>query len=184
MTAEMVKWGFHYPWCHHLVIHFFIRAQFLFFDVKNIPRWTRGSVTKWEWQEQIFYKTLILPQQYSQSSALTMTKLWQEWRVILVSCLFSFMCFSKFLSLQIQKQCACRQWSCSLNLIPSIQITFFASDAGTCDSVSSSTTCGDDASSYYTSFTYNGKRVIISNQVVVTVLDGREYLKNALHVHL
>merc|ERR1712012_313580 len=38
-------------------------------------------------------------------------------------------------------------------------------DAGTCDSVSSSTTCGDDASSYYTSFTYNGKRVIISNQV-------------------
>ena len=39
------------------------------------------------------------------------------------------------------------------------------SDAGTCDSVSSSTTCGDDASSYYTSFTYNGKRVIISNQV-------------------
>ena len=78
---------------------------------------------------------------------------------------------------QIQKQCACRQCSCSLNLIPSIQITFFASDAGTCDSVSSSTTCGDDASSYYTSFTYNGKRVIISNQVGVIVLDGREYLK-------
>ena len=85
---------------------------------------------------------------------------------------------------QIQKQCACRQCSCSLNLIPSIQITFFASDAGTCDSVSSSTTCGDDASSYYTSFTYNGKRVIISNQVAMIVLDGREYLKNALHVYL
>ena len=39
------------------------------------------------------------------------------------------------------------------------------SDAGTCDSVSSSTTCGDDATSYYKEITYNGKRVLISNQV-------------------
>ena len=81
---------------------------------------------------------------------------------------------------QIRKQCACRRCSSSLNSKPhpdGNQITFFASDAGTCDSVSSSTTCGDDASSYYTSFTYNGKRVIISNQVGVIVLDGREYLK-------
>jgi len=38
-------------------------------------------------------------------------------------------------------------------------------DAGTCDSVSSSTSCGDDASSYYKEITYNGKRVLISNQV-------------------
>ena len=60
---------------------------------------------------------------------------------------------------------------CCLNLILSIQITFCASDAGTCDSVSSSTTCGDDASSYYEEFTYNGKRVIISNQVGAIVED-------------
>jgi len=41
--------------------------------------------------------------------------------------------------------------------------------AGTCNSVSfsdfSTTECGDSASSYYKEFTYNGKRVIISNNI-------------------
>jgi len=38
-------------------------------------------------------------------------------------------------------------------------------DAGTCDTVSSNDNCGDDAVSYYKSFTYNGKNVVISSQV-------------------
>merc|ERR1711981_553841 len=38
-------------------------------------------------------------------------------------------------------------------------------DAGTCDTVSSNTNCGDDATSYYKLFTYNGKYVVISSQV-------------------
>merc|ERR1719234_1983954 len=38
-------------------------------------------------------------------------------------------------------------------------------DAGTCGSISSSSNCGDSATSYYKEITYNGKRVIISNQV-------------------
>jgi len=38
-------------------------------------------------------------------------------------------------------------------------------DAGTCDSISSSSSCGDSATSYYKEITYNGKRVVISNQV-------------------
>merc|ERR1711890_143792 len=38
-------------------------------------------------------------------------------------------------------------------------------DAGTCDTVSSNDNCGDDATSYYNLFTYNGKYVVISSQV-------------------
>jgi len=38
-------------------------------------------------------------------------------------------------------------------------------DAGTCGSVSSNSNCGDSATSYYKSFTYNGNNVIISSQV-------------------
>ena len=38
-------------------------------------------------------------------------------------------------------------------------------DAGTCGSISSSSSCGDSATSYYKEITYNGKRVVISNQV-------------------
>ena len=38
-------------------------------------------------------------------------------------------------------------------------------DAGTCDSVSSTSSCGDEAESYYTEFEYNGYRVIVSSQV-------------------
>ena len=39
-------------------------------------------------------------------------------------------------------------------------------DAGTCDSVTFSTTeCGDSATSYFREFTYNNKRVLISNNV-------------------
>jgi len=38
-------------------------------------------------------------------------------------------------------------------------------DAGTCGSISSSSSCGSSATSYYKEITYNGKRVIISNQV-------------------
>merc|ERR1719150_1878525 len=38
-------------------------------------------------------------------------------------------------------------------------------DAGTCNSISSSSSCGDSATSYYKEITYNGKRVVISNQV-------------------
>ena len=39
-------------------------------------------------------------------------------------------------------------------------------DAGTCGSVTFSTTeCGDTATSYFKEFTYNNKRVLISNNV-------------------
>ena len=42
-------------------------------------------------------------------------------------------------------------------------------DAGTCNTVTfadfSSSECGDSASSYYKEFTYNGKRVVITNNV-------------------
>ena len=39
-------------------------------------------------------------------------------------------------------------------------------DAGTCGDVTFSTTeCGDSASSYFREFTYNNKRVLISNNV-------------------
>merc|ERR1719154_125910 len=38
-------------------------------------------------------------------------------------------------------------------------------DAGTCDSTSANTNCGDDATSYYKEFEYNDKRVIISSGV-------------------
>jgi len=38
-------------------------------------------------------------------------------------------------------------------------------DAGTCESVASTSNCGDDATSYYKSFSYNGYNVIISSQV-------------------
>ena len=42
-------------------------------------------------------------------------------------------------------------------------------DAGTCNTVTfsdfSSTECGDSATSYYKEFTYNGKRVVITNNV-------------------
>ena len=34
-------------------------------------------------------------------------------------------------------------------------------DAGTCDSVSVTSNCGDDATGYYETFEYNGQRVII-----------------------
>ena len=39
------------------------------------------------------------------------------------------------------------------------------SDAGTCGSISSSSSCGASATSYFKEITYNGKRVLISNQV-------------------
>merc|ERR1719431_1501371 len=38
-------------------------------------------------------------------------------------------------------------------------------DAGTCDETYTTTTCGDDAISYYTEFVYNGNRVVISSGV-------------------
>jgi len=38
-------------------------------------------------------------------------------------------------------------------------------DSGTCDRVSSSTNCGNSAESYYKEFTYNGRRIVVSNQV-------------------
>merc|ERR1711981_1054366 len=38
-------------------------------------------------------------------------------------------------------------------------------DAGTCGSISSSSSCGASATSYFKEITYNGKRVLISNQV-------------------
>merc|ERR1719334_1868488 len=38
-------------------------------------------------------------------------------------------------------------------------------DAGTCGRVTSNSNCGDSATSYYKEFEYNGKRVIVSNQV-------------------
>ena len=39
-------------------------------------------------------------------------------------------------------------------------------DAGTCGDVTFSTTeCGDSATSYFREFTYNDKRVLISNNV-------------------
>merc|ERR1719291_490641 len=38
-------------------------------------------------------------------------------------------------------------------------------DSGTCERVSSSTNCGNSAESYYKEFTYNGRRIVVSNQV-------------------
>jgi len=38
-------------------------------------------------------------------------------------------------------------------------------DSGTCERVSSSVTCGNSAESYYSEFTYNGRRIVVSNQV-------------------
>jgi len=38
-------------------------------------------------------------------------------------------------------------------------------DAGTCEETYTTTNCGDDASSYYTEFEYNGNRVVISSGV-------------------
>merc|ERR1719268_523485 len=38
-------------------------------------------------------------------------------------------------------------------------------DAGTCDSASANLVCGDDATSYYKEFEYNGQRVVISNGI-------------------
>merc|ERR1719309_985863 len=38
-------------------------------------------------------------------------------------------------------------------------------DAGTCDSASANSVCGDDATSYYKEFEYNGQRVVISNGI-------------------
>ena len=38
-------------------------------------------------------------------------------------------------------------------------------DAGTCDSVSTGDSCGDDAVSYYKQFHYNGYRVVIANGI-------------------
>jgi len=38
-------------------------------------------------------------------------------------------------------------------------------DAGTCDSASANSICGDDATSYYKEFEYNGQRVVISNGI-------------------
>ena len=38
-------------------------------------------------------------------------------------------------------------------------------DAGTCDSVSTGTLCGTNATSYYSSFVYKGYRVVIANGI-------------------
>merc|ERR1719234_2887260 len=38
-------------------------------------------------------------------------------------------------------------------------------DSNTCERVSSDVKCGDSAGSYYTEFTYNGRRIVVSNQV-------------------
>ena len=38
-------------------------------------------------------------------------------------------------------------------------------DAGTCDTVTTGSTCGDDATSYYSEFEYNGYRVVIANGI-------------------
>ena len=38
-------------------------------------------------------------------------------------------------------------------------------DAGTCDSVTTGSSCGDNATSYFTSFEYNGYRVVVSNGI-------------------
>merc|ERR1719499_190595 len=38
-------------------------------------------------------------------------------------------------------------------------------DAGTCDSASANSICGDDATSYYQEFEYNGQRVVSSNGI-------------------
>jgi len=51
-------------------------------------------------------------------------------------------------------------------------------DAGTCDSVSSNDNCGDDATSYFKSFTYNGKNVIISSQVPDHDAENDQLVKN------
>merc|ERR1719322_744848 len=38
-------------------------------------------------------------------------------------------------------------------------------DAGTCDTVTTGSTCGDDATSYYSEFEYNGYRVVVANGI-------------------
>ena len=38
-------------------------------------------------------------------------------------------------------------------------------DDGTCPSTSATTVCGDDATSYYKEFEYNGQRVVIANGI-------------------
>lgn len=38
-------------------------------------------------------------------------------------------------------------------------------DAGSCGAISTGSLCGDDASSYYTEFDYQGNRVIITNSI-------------------
>ena len=38
-------------------------------------------------------------------------------------------------------------------------------NVGTCDSVTTGTTCGTNATSYYESFTYKGYRVVIANGI-------------------
>merc|ERR1712122_206513 len=38
-------------------------------------------------------------------------------------------------------------------------------DAGTCDTVSTGSSCGDSAESYYSEFEYNGRRIVIANGI-------------------
>merc|ERR1719445_81241 len=38
-------------------------------------------------------------------------------------------------------------------------------DAGTCDTVTTGSTCGDDATSYYSEFEYNGYRIVVANGI-------------------
>ena len=38
-------------------------------------------------------------------------------------------------------------------------------DAGTCGAVSTGSSCGDSAMSYYSEFEYNGQRVVINNGI-------------------
>ena len=38
-------------------------------------------------------------------------------------------------------------------------------DAGTCDTVTTGSSCGDSAVSYYSEFEYNGRRIVIANGI-------------------
>ena len=38
-------------------------------------------------------------------------------------------------------------------------------DAGTCDTVTTGSSCGDSAESYYSEFEYNGRRIVIANGI-------------------
>merc|ERR1712122_389047 len=51
-------------------------------------------------------------------------------------------------------------------------------DAGTCDTVTTGSSCGDSAESYYNEFEYNGRRVVIANGIPNHDAEHDQYFVN------